>query len=427
MRYGINLLLRNKLFFIYQIQGKNMCDPAFATALKAKLTENRLTNTKFCQLMGITAVTLAGWLKSDRYPNRNNILEMRKVLRLSIEELDNFLILADKEPLIAEEIRKIKESSNVWFSYEKDYDAYNKTMVSHHAIEEVTKHISNRNNPLLVVTPKAQFHNIHIKVLKGFISNKFREGNCLEVIPPFIEDEIQYFSSLAEQLSVFQEKAVSNNNDFKNLLSGFIRKKDVPTFLLIRHLGNIKNAEIFARILRSIIDSSVGKKYLYPIWIAGEKLEKLANKPTDSVFSIGRLLYNKAEIVDIQLLAYDWEIDGVNYDIANKIFELTGGHYMSVEYCLDYFRDKNQVPSSKLLQEYLSGLPLFNEFIDQQEMLNKFLKQDIINVPVAHLAFLSIVNSLYFGGLLKKINEKQFTWINPIIRQIGLDIMQYTV
>ncbi len=98
---------------------------------------------------------------------------------------------------------------------------------------------------------------------------------------------------------------------------------------------------------------------------------------------------------------------------------------MSVEFCLDFFNHKNQIPSSQMLQEYLSGLPLFNEFVAQKEMLNKFLQQEIINVPASHLAFLSIVNTLYFSGLLKKLNEKKFAWVNPIVRQIGLDIMQY--
>jgi len=401
----------------------NMCDPAFANALKEKLAKKQITEAKFRNLMGITLQAWNLWKNSINYPNRNNILEMQKILHLNINELQHFLALAEREPLTKEEMRNIKENTYVWYAYQKDYDAY-KNMASHNALEEIAKHISNRNNPLLVITPKAQFHNIHVKVLKGFIVNKFKDGRFLEVIPPFIEDENQYFSSLAEQLDIFQKVAITHNNDFKKLLSDFIKRKDAPTFLLIRHLGNVKNAEIFARILRSIVDSS-GAKYLYPIWIAGEKLETLANQPTDSIFSIARLLYNKAEIADIQLLAYDWEIKGVNYDIANKIFELTGGHYMSVEFCLDFFNHKNQVPSSQMLQERLSGLPLFNEFVEQKEMLNKFLQQEIINVPASHLAFLSIVNALYFGGLLKKVNEKQFAWVNPIVRQIGLDIMQY--
>lgn len=185
----------------------------------------------------------------------------------------------------------------------------------------------------------------------------------------------------------------------------------------------MENSELLARVLRSIIDTLDSKHTFHPIWIAGEKLEMIATRPTDSIFSIGRMIYYKMETADIQMLAYEWQISGVDPFIADQILELTGGHYISVEFCLDFFEEKNYIPTAKFLKEALLNQPLFNGFVNHQEHLKTFLKQDIINMPTTYLAFFPIIKTLYFDGLLKKVTENQFTWVNPIIREIGTEMM----
>lgn len=400
------------------------CKKEFITALKEKLAQNKLDNENFARSLNVTVHSIQNYLTGKSCPKRNNVLGMREPLRLSISDTQRFLDLAGREPLTAEEIKNIEESNYIWHPYREDYNEYVKKMPSHSVLEQITKHIFNHSNPLLILTAKAQFHNIHVKILKGFIAQQFPKGNFLEVVPPYIEDEAEYFSSLAEQLNLTSSKPIKNNNDFKTLLGDFIKEKATPTFLLIRHLGNVRNAEVFARTLRSIIDTVGVSHIFYPFWIAGEKLEVVANKPTDSIFSIGKIIYYKAEATDIQLLAYEWEIKGVDRQIIDKIFELTGGHYMSIEFCLDFFEEKNCVPTLQTLKEYLLNLPLFNDFVDHKEALNKLLQQEIINAPLTYLAFFPIIKTLYFDGLLKKINETQFAWVNPTIRQIGLEMME---
>ncbi len=406
----------------------SICKPVeFSKALNQKLAQHKLNNGEFAKLLEVDVKTVNNVATKHKYCfSRNNILKAREVFNLSVNETNLLLELAGREKLTLEEVNYFENTHYVWHAHREDYKVYQKEMPSHPILEEMFKHINTRKNPLLILSTKASFQNVQARVLKGFLATQFPKGNFLEIVPPYLEDEPTYFSSLAEQLGLEHFNQITNNNDFKKLFINSIKEKTEPTFLLVRHTGNVHNAELLARVLRSVVDTLDSKSVFHPIWVAGHKLEIIATKSTDSIFSIGRMIYYKMEVTDIQLLAYEWQINGVDYSIANEIFKLTGGHYTSVEFCLDFFEEKNRLAKSTELKNHLLNFPLFDNFITYKEMLNFFINQETINIPTAHLVNFPIVKKLYFDGLLKKINEGQFAWVNPTIQEIGLEIINMT-
>lgn len=378
--------------------------------------------------LAVVKETVALWRNKNKptVPSRQNYPLLGKVLHLTSQELNELLFLAGHNALSNEEI--ILHDKIIWQQYISYFQFFSGIM-GESALSRVIQHFSSPSGkiqPWLLCTQKNQFQYFHLAVLKGFFAKRFEKYRLLEIIPSKITDENAYFIDLSKQI-FGDTNPIKNSTEFQYVLENYVYQ--YPSLLLIHHFGDSKNAEVLAQILRAIYDKQGNRNSLLILWIAGKELAYLhAKQATDSLLSIARVQHYKTTDIDVALAAHEYFSGMANLASIpiKKIFADTGGEYHSVAFFLEYFKQHQELPCIQELKNYLAEMPLFHSYYQISQQLHVFLQKEEIYIMPVQLGFNALLNNLYWDHLLRFSEQDKLVWINPSIREIGLEVTAIT-
>lgn len=156
--------------------------------------------------------------------------------------------------------------------------------------------------------------------------------------------------------------------------------------------------------------------------------EKLENQFFDGIFDGLDLEICELPELNLRDIKYKCSDD----EVAEAIWQISGGHPKIIEQCIQYYFKYNDFKINECRESIMHLIPVIQLFTpfrklsdDVKQQLCCLIKKDILPYYETDGISNSLIKQLYWKNFLKKPNDqKSLIWRSDILRELGCKILK---